>query len=203
MKTETIPAAPKLSRTEPSHATLSREEIIARVTAIAEAAAGPAGIEIVEVELKGSGRHHLLRIYIDRPAAPHQEGVSHADCELVSRAVSDTLDAEDPLPGSYELEVSSPGVERKLTKWQDWLRFCGSKAKVVLREPVQPAPPADSGLASAKKRNFAKRTQADLKSFDGKILQAENHTVTMELPDGATVSFPVEMVDRANLKFEW
>jgi len=198
LKTATIPAAPKLSQ-----ATLSRAEIIARVTAIAEAAAAPAGIEIFEVELKGSGRHHLLRIYIDRAPSSDQAGVSHADCELVSRAVSDTLDAEDPLPGSYELEVSSPGVERKLTKWQDWLRFCGSKAKVVLREPVHPVPPADPSLASGKKQNFAKRPQADLKSFEGKILQAENHTVTMELPDGATVSFPIEMVDRANLKFEW
>lgn len=184
MKTDTIPAAPALSR----------PEIIARITAIAEAAAAPAGIEVVEVELKGSGRHHLLRLYIDRP-----EGVSHADCELVSRAVSDALDAEDPIPGSYELEVSSPGVERKITKWQDWVRFCGNKAKVVLREPVHPEFPAAAGG----KQNFAKRTPADLKSFDGKILHAENQTVTMELAGGAIVSFPIEMVDRANLKFEW
>jgi ribosome maturation factor RimP len=188
LKTDTIPAASKLSRSE----------TIARVTAIAEAAASPAGIEVVEVELKGSGRHHLLRLYIDRP-----EGVSHADCELVSRAVSNALDAEDPIPGSYELEVSSPGVERNLTKWQDWLRFCGSKAKVVLREPVHPVAPADTDVASGKKRNFAKRTGGDLKSFDGKILQAENRTVTVELADGAIVTFPIEMVDHANLKFEW
>jgi ribosome maturation factor RimP len=184
MKTDTIPATPALSRAE----------IIARITAMAEGAAAPAGIEVVEVELKGSGRHHLLRIYIDRP-----EGISHTDCELVSRAVSDALDAQDPIPGSYELEVSSPGVERKLTKWQDWVRFCGSKAKVVLREPVHPQFPADL----AAKQNFAKRTGIELKSFDGKILQAENHTVTMELAGGAIVSFSMEMVDRANLKFEW
>src|SRR5579872_1889882 len=125
---------------------MKREETISKITAIAEQAAAPAGIEIVEVELKGSGRHHLLRIYIDRP-----EGVSHADCELVSRAVSAALDAEDPIPGSYELEVSSPGVERKLNKWQDWVRFCGNKAKVVLREPVHAEPPADTGTGSAKK----------------------------------------------------
>jgi ribosome maturation factor RimP len=188
LKTDTIPAAPKLSR----------PETVARITAIAEQAAAPAGIEVVEIELKGSGRHHLLRIYIDRP-----EGVSHADCELISRAVSDALDAEDPIPGSYELEVSSPGVERKLTKWQDWLRFCGSKAKVVLREPVHPELPATAEGTSGKKQNFAKRTAGHLKSFDGKILRAENQTVTMELADGAIVSFPMEIVDRANLKFEW
>ncbi len=193
MKTDTIPAAPKLSRFD----------AIARITAMAEAAAAPAGIEVVEVELKGSGRHHLLRIYIDRAPTSDQAGVSHADCELVSRAVSNALDAEDPIPGSYELEVSSPGVERKLTKWQDWLRFCGSKAKVVLREPVHIEPPPDTGMASGKKQNFAKRTGLDTKSFDGKILQAENQTVAMELAGGAIVTFPIEMVDHANLKFEW
>jgi ribosome maturation factor RimP len=77
---------------------MKREETISKITAIAEQAAAPAGIEIVEVELKGSGRSHLLRIYIDRP-----EGVTHADCELVSRGVSAVLDEEDPIPGSYEL----------------------------------------------------------------------------------------------------
>jgi ribosome maturation factor RimP len=156
---------------------MRREETISKITAIAEQAAAPAGIEIVEVELKGSGRSHLLRIYIDRP-----EGVTHADCELVSRGVSAVLDEEDPIPGSYELEVSSPGVERKLGKWQDWLRFSGKKVKVVLKEPLMPAEP---------------------KHFDGVISRAEDHTVTVELTGGKEVTFPVEQVDRANLKFEW
>jgi ribosome maturation factor RimP len=162
---------------------MKREETISKITAIAEQAASPAGIEIVEVELKGSGRSHLLRIYIDRP-----EGVTHADCELVSREVSAALDAEDPIPGSYELEVSSPGVERKLSKWQDWLRFAGKKVKVVLKEPLE---------ASAVRGN------KELKHFDGLISRAEDHTVTVELTGGEEVTFPVEQVDRANLKFEW
>ena len=111
---------------------MKREDAISKITAIAEQAAAPAGIEIVEVELKGSGRSHLLRIYIDKP-----EGVTHADCELISREVGAALDVEDPIPGAYELEVSSPGVERKLGKWQDWQRFAGKKVKVVLKEPVR------------------------------------------------------------------
>jgi ribosome maturation factor RimP len=156
---------------------MKREETISKITAIAEQAAAPVGLEIVEVELKGSGRSHLLRIYIDRP-----EGVTHADCELVSRSVSAVLDEEDPIPGSYELEVSSPGVERKLGKWQDWLRFAGKKVKVVLKEPLN---------------------QTELKHFDGVISRAEDHTVTVELTGGKEVTFPVEQVDRANLKFEW
>jgi ribosome maturation factor RimP len=175
---------------------MTRADIIARITAIAERAALPAGIELVEVELKGSGRSHLLRIYIDRP-----EGVSHADCELVSRAVSASLDEEDPIPGSYELEVSSPGVERKLAKWQDWLRFCGKKAKVVLKDPIHVE--NDGGAASGEKGKVAKRTQGDIKSFDGIISKAEDHFVTMELAGGQQVAFPVENVDRANLCFEW
>jgi ribosome maturation factor RimP len=165
---------------------MTRLETISKITALAEQAAAPAGIEIVEVELKGSGRSHLLRIYIDRP-----EGVTHADCELISRSVSAALDEEDPIPGSYELEVSSPGVERKLGKWQDWLRFCGKKVKIVLKEPIP------------QETEIAKRTQAELKSFDGIISRAENHNVTVELAGGKEVTFPVEQVDRANLKFEW
>ena len=66
---------------------MKREDAISRITAIAEQAAVPLGIEIVEVELKGSGRSHLLRIYIDRP-----EGVTHADCEMISREVSAALE---------------------------------------------------------------------------------------------------------------
>lgn len=160
---------------------MKREETISKITAIAEQAAAPAGLEIVEVELKGSGRSHLLRIYIDRP-----EGVTHADCELVSREVSAALDADDPIPGTYELEVSSPGVERKLGKLQDWQRFTGKKVKVVLKEPLSTS-----------------QMPQELKHFDGVIARAEDQAVTVELIDGKEVTFPLEQVDRANLKFEW
>ncbi|HEX4277497.1 MAG TPA: ribosome maturation factor RimP [Bryobacteraceae bacterium] len=156
---------------------MKREATISKITAIAEQAAAPAGIEIVEVELKGSGHSHLLRIYIDKP-----EGVTHADCELVSREVSAALDAEDPIPGHYDLEVSSPGVERKLNKWHDWQRFAGKKVKVVMKDPA----PAEG-----------------LKHFDGVIARAEDQMVTVELTGGKEFTFPVEQVDRANLKFEW
>jgi ribosome maturation factor RimP len=166
---------------------MKREETISKITAIAEQAAAPAGIEIVEVELKGSGRSHLLRIYIDRP-----EGVTHADCELISRGVGAVLDAEDPMPGSYELEVSSPGIERKLGKWQDWQRFAGKKVKVVLKEPLKNDPLINDPLKNE-----------PLKHFDGVISRTEDHTVTVALAGGKEVTFPVEQVDRANLKFEW
>ena len=154
----------------------------AEVQRIAEAIASPLGLEIVEVELKGAGKNQLLRITIDRPEGiDNQDGVTHTDCETISREVGEALDAEDPIAGPYQLEVTSPGVERKLKKWQDWERFRGQKAKIVLREPV-----------------------GEWKHFDGVIAQAaEDHSLTVELADGATVTFPFEQVERANLKFEW
>ena len=154
---------------------IKREDTVSKITGIAERVAMPAGIEIVEVQLKGSGRNQLLRIYIDKP-----EGVTHGDCELISREVGAVLDAEDPIAGSYELEVSSPGVERKLSKWAEWERFSGKKVKVILKQPVD-----------------------ELKHFDGHISRVQNGMITVELPGGRQVTFPFEQVDRANLKFEW
>jgi len=73
-----------------------------------------------------------VRISIDKP-----EGVSHADCEMISHQVGAILDVEDVVPGHYTLEVSSPGLERKLIKPRDYERFQGKKAKVTLRQPVE------------------------------------------------------------------
>ncbi|HWD99934.1 MAG TPA: ribosome maturation factor RimP [Bryobacteraceae bacterium] len=160
---------------------MNRKQAVEKIEEIAERVARPEGIEIVEIELKGSGRNQLLRIFIDRP-----EGVSHADCEFISQQVSAILDVEDPIPGSYSLEVSSPGLERKLRKWEDWPRFTGKKAKVVLKEPAQDNQGRDN-----------------LKHFEGLISRAENHTVTVELSGGREVNFPFEQIERANLKFEW
>jgi ribosome maturation factor RimP len=162
---------------------MNRAEIVAKIEEVAERMAQPEGIEIVEIELKGAGRHQVLLIVIDKPA-----GVTHGDCELISQKVGAILDAEDIVKGAYNLEVSSPGVERKLLKWKDWERFIGEKAKVVLRQPLE-----------------ASDAKPPAKYFEGVIARAdrEQHTVTVELGNGAEVSFPVEQVDRAHLRFEW
>jgi ribosome maturation factor RimP len=165
---------------------MNRKEAVEKVEEIAERVARAEGIEVVEVELKGSGRNQLLRIFIDKPA-----GVTHADCEFVSQQVGTILDVEDPIPGSYNLEVSSPGVERKLRKWEDWPRFTGKKAKVVLKEPAPVAGTGDN------------QGHGNLKHFEGLISRAENRTVTVELPGGGEIVFPFEQIERANLKFEW
>jgi ribosome maturation factor RimP len=164
---------------------MNRAEIVAKIEEISERVAQPEGIEIVEVGLKGAGRHQVLLIVIDKPA-----GVTHGDCEFISQQVGAILDVEDVIHGAYNLEVSSPGVERKLLKWKDWVRFVGEKAKVVLRQPITLPTAAPEG---------------GLKYFEGVIARADDkqHTVTVELGDGAQVTFPVDQVDRANLRFEW
>src|SRR6478736_515177 len=110
-----------------------RPAIIEKVREIAERVGADTGLEVVDVQLLGGGGTRMLRIFIDKP-----EGVTHADCERISQDVGTILDVEDVIPGGrYTLEVSSPGVERKLTKPADYERFKGQKAKIVTREPVE------------------------------------------------------------------
>ena len=108
---------------------------------IAERVAGSSGLEIVDLEVLGSGKHRTLRVFIDRPgAAPspnHPDGVTHEDCSSFSREYGTIIDVEDAVPGgSYVLEVSSPGLDRKLTKAKDFERFRGHRVKLMTREPV-------------------------------------------------------------------
>jgi ribosome maturation factor RimP len=103
-----------------------------RVRGIAERVAASNGLEVVEVELRGGGNSRMLRITIDKPG-----GVTHQDCADLSREVGTILDVEDAVPGgSYVLEVSSPGLDRKLSRPPDFERFVGSRVKLTTREPV-------------------------------------------------------------------
>jgi ribosome maturation factor RimP len=155
---------------------MNREEVTAKVQEIAERVGASDGLEVVEVQLLGGGGARVLRIFIDKP-----EGVTHADCEMISHNVGTILDVEDLIPGAhYTLEVSSPGVERKLTKPQHFERFVGQKVKVALREPVE------------NQRHW----MGTLKSFTEGIL-------TIEPAPGRSVQFPLDQVEKANLKFEW
>ena len=105
---------------------------IDRVRGVAERVAASSGLEIVDVELRGGGGSRMLRIFIDKPG-----GVTHEDCANFSREVGTILDVEDLVPGGqYLLEVSSPGLDRKLTSAGDFTRFVGSRIKLTTREPV-------------------------------------------------------------------
>jgi ribosome maturation factor RimP len=102
------------------------------IHAIAERVAASRGVEIFEIELRGGGKSRMLRIFIDK-----SNGVTHEDCANLSREVSTILDVEDAVPGgSYVLEVSSPGLDRKLVRPGDFERFQGSRVKLTTKEPV-------------------------------------------------------------------
>jgi ribosome maturation factor RimP len=150
--------------------------IASKIEEIARRVADSEGLELVEVEVKGGGAHRFVRISIDKPA-----GVTHGDCELVSQQVGTILDVEDVVPGGrYTLEVSSPGVERKLFKPEDYQRFQGKKAKITLRDPVE-----------------------GRRNWDGTLAGFENGEVALETEPGKTIRFPFVQVQKANLKFEW
>lgn len=99
---------------------------------IAERVAQSSGLSVWDIELKGSGANRTLRIFIDKP-----DGVTHEDCSAYSREVSTIFDVEDAVPGAaYVLEVSSPGLDRKLFKPEHFARFTGSLIKFSTRELV-------------------------------------------------------------------
>jgi ribosome maturation factor RimP len=103
-----------------------------KIREIVERVAQSSGLELVDLELHGGGKSRMLRIYIDKP-----DGVTHEDCANVSREAGTILDVEDAVPGgSYLLEVSSPGLDRKLSKPDDFRRFTGSLVKLMTREPI-------------------------------------------------------------------
>jgi ribosome maturation factor RimP len=105
---------------------------IERVREIAAQVGTSSGVEVVEVDMRGSGNARMLRVFIDKPG-----GVTHEDCANVSRELSTILDVEDAVPGgSYVLEVSSPGLDRKLSRPADFERFTGSRIKLTTRTPV-------------------------------------------------------------------
>src|ERR1700720_689977 len=121
-----------------------------RIRQAAERVARSLGLEVFDVEWK-IGKQRLLQVYIDRlpgPANPGGLGVTHNDCERVSEQLSVILDVEDLVPGpSYVLEISSPGLDRKLIKHADYERFVGRLAKVWRNEPVENQKYLEGGLA--------------------------------------------------------
>jgi ribosome maturation factor RimP len=115
-----------------------------RVREIAERVAASSGLEVVEVEFRGSGQARMLRVFLDKlgfdksgaASGDPLAGVTHGDCANFSREFGTILDVEDAIAGSYTLEVSSPGLDRKLSKPSDFERFTGSRMKVMTRNPV-------------------------------------------------------------------
>ena len=164
---------------------------VERVREIADRIASSSGLEVIEVELLGGGKARMLRVFLDKPAAGDDPlaGVTHEDCANFSREFGTILDVEDAMPGSYTLEVSSPGLDRKLTKAADFARFTGSRVKLTTRQLIDG------------NRHFEGR----LESFqDGRLtldLSVASHKSRKKMGDTAGKKIEIELanVEKANL----
>jgi ribosome maturation factor RimP len=141
-----------------------------KIQKLIEPAVEQLGYELTDLEVRLGGQGGLLRLTIDKP-----DGVDLDDCEKVSHAVSALLDVEDPVPGNYNLEVSSPGLDRKLTKVEHFQRFEGETLKVTMRFPI-----------------------AGRRRFRGKLVSSNEEDIVVEV-DGESHSLPLAMLDTARL----
>ena len=89
------------------------------------------GYELVGIEFQGSTQHGTLRVYID-----HENGIGVDDCVAISHQISAILDVEEPIQQAYDLEVSSPGINRPLFKAQDYEQYLGHSAKIKMAVPL-------------------------------------------------------------------
>jgi len=164
---------------------------VERVREIADRVAASRGLEVVEVEFLGGGKARMLRVFLDKAAAGTDPlaGVTHEDCAHFSREFGTILDVEDVMPGSYTLEVSSPGLDRRLVKAADFTRFTGSRLKLTTRQPVD------------NNRHFEGR----LESFqNGRLtldLSVASHKSRKKMGDTAGQKIEIEFanVEKANL----
>ena len=117
---------------------MAAETVVEKVREIAGRVAADRGLEIFDIQFRREAPGMVLRIQIDRPgpAASAEDSVSVDDCAHVSRDLSAILDVEDVVPTAYTLEVSSPGLDRPLRRPDDYRRFAGRLAKIVMRERV-------------------------------------------------------------------
>lgn len=145
--------------------------VIEKIEEFARALLPSMGLELVEVQFRREGHGWVLRIFIDS-----EEGITVDHCADVSREVSDYLDVEDLIDHPFNLEVSSPGLERPLRSITDFERFAGRKARVKLREAV-----------------------GDQKVFTGIIGRANEESIELVLEDESTVQLPFELIRKARL----
>jgi ribosome maturation factor RimP len=153
---------------------MERSLITERVRAIAEEAARSCGVELVHVEIAGTKRDSVLRIYIDKDG-----GVTLDDCGTVSQGIEDVLDEQDLIPSRYVLEVSSPGIERELYSLADFVRFTGHLAKIKTKIEI-----------------------AGQKTFVGVITSVDGNEIGVDDRTKGSVTIKYEDVDKANLKID-
>ena len=157
-------------------------DVVEQVRTVAARVAGSYGLDIFDVQFRREAAGMVLRIQIDRPgpAATAEDSVSVEDCAAVSRDLSAVLDVEDIVPTAYTLEVSSPGLDRPLRTADDFRRFAGRRAKVVMREAVD--------------------GQTFLK---GRLGGVEGDRVVIDAEDRRRHLVPIGIITRANLEVEF
>ena len=163
---------------------MSREiDVAEQVRNVATRVAHTYGLDIFDVQFRREAAGMVLRVLIDRPgaAATAEESVSVEDCAHVSRDLSAVLDVEDLVPTAYTLEVSSPGLDRPLRHADDYRRFAGRRAKIVMREAVDG-------------QTFFKGRLAGV--IDGRA-------VLIDGEDGRRHEVPLGLITRANLEVEF
>jgi ribosome maturation factor RimP len=153
-----------------------------RIRELATRVAGSYGLDVFGVEMRRERGQAVLCVTLDRPgpSATAEESVSLDDCARVSEELSAILDVEDPLSGSYTLEVSSPGLDRPLRHAEDFRRFAGRWAKVVTSEPI--------GRQTA---------------FAGRLKGVEGDEVLFESEGRKLVRLPLRLIARARLDVEF
>src|SRR5438034_2899359 len=156
--------------------------VVEQVRSVATRVAAGYGLEIFDVQFRREAPGMILRVQIDRPgpAASAEESVSVEDCARVSRDLSAVLDVEDVVPAAYTLEVSSPGLDRPLRRPDDFRRFAGRQAKIVMRQKVD-----GQGY------------------FRGKLGGLDGADVLIESENGKMHRVPFELITRANLEVEF
>jgi ribosome maturation factor RimP len=157
-------------------------DVVAQVRAMASRVAGTYGLEIFDVQLRRESGGMVLRVQIDRPgpAATAEDSVSVGDCAHVSRDLSAILDVEDIVTTAYILEVSSPGLDRPLRHADDYRRFSGRRAKLVMREAVD-----------------------GQTYFKGRLGGVDDNAVLIDADDGRRHRVPIGVITRANLEVEF
>jgi len=157
-------------------------DIVEQVREVAVRVAGTHGLQVFDVQFRREAPGMVLRVRLDRPgpSATAEDSVSVEDCARVSRDLSAVLDVEDVVPVAYTLEVSSPGLDRPLRHADDYRRFAGRRAKLVMREAVDG-------------RTFVK----------GILGGVDGHHVLIDSDEGRQHRVPMGVITRANLEVEF
>src|SRR4029079_13937492 len=161
---------------------MAADTVVEKVREIASRVAADRGLEIFDIQFRREAPGMVLRIQIDRPgpAASAEDSVSVEDCAHISRDLSAILDVEDVVPTAYTLEVSSPGLDRPLRRPDDYRRFAGRLAKIVMREKVD-----GQGF------------------FRGRLAGLDGSDVLIVADDRQTHRVPIDAIARANLEVEF